>query len=170
MRNEKESMVQEIRDRLDQSAYVIAADYRGMGVGHFQALRDQLIEEHSEMHVVRNTFLRRAAEEKEWCDFAKGVAGPTAMVTGEGDITRVAKILLAFAKANRFPVLTAGQMDGQALTAADIELMSQIPPREVLLGQLVGTIAAPMTQFVGVMRQKVLSLLYVLKAVEEKKQ
>jgi len=55
------------------------------------------------------------------------------------------------------------------LTAVDVEAMSQIPPREVLLGRLVGTIAAPMSQLVGVMRQKVLSLLYVLKAVEEKK-
>jgi large subunit ribosomal protein L10 len=170
MRLEKESMVQEIRERLDASEYVITANYLGMSVAELEELRGQLDEEQSELHVVRNAFLERAAKDKEWDAFAESLDGPTAMVTGQGDVTRVAKLLLAFARRHERPVVAGGHLEGQVLTAADITTMSKIPPREVLLGQLVGTVAAPMTQLAGVMRQKVLSLLYVLKAVEEKKQ
>ena len=86
-----------------------------------------------------------------------------------GDVTVVAKLLTKFIKDNERPALKGGRFGTEALSATDIEDMATIPSREVLLGKLVGTIAAPLSQVVGVLNQKVSSLLYVLKAVEEKK-
>jgi large subunit ribosomal protein L10 len=86
-------------------------------------------------------------------------------------VTQVAKVLRAFAKAatNKLPVVKGGYLSGQTLVAAQVESLADIPPREVLLGRMVGTIAAPMTRLVGAMNQKICSLLYVLKAVADKK-
>ena len=95
--------------------------------------------------------------------------GPTGLVTGTGDATVVAKVLATFKKANELPEMKGGFLNDQMLTGSDVEAMAKIPPREILLSQLVGTVQAPMTSLVGVMNAKVSSLLYVLSAIEDKK-
>jgi large subunit ribosomal protein L10 len=95
--------------------------------------------------------------------------GPTGVITGTGDVTVVAKALTTFKKAEGLPGMKGGVLNDQTLTGGDIEAMAKIPPREILLSQLVGTVQAPMTSLVGVMNAKVSSLLYVLSAIEDKK-
>ena len=65
--------------------------------------------------------------------------------------------------------IKGGLMGTQVVSSTEIDALADLPSREVLLGRLLGTLAAPMTQLVGVLNQKVLSLLYVLKAIEDKK-
>jgi len=74
-----------------------------------------------------------------------------------------------FVKAYDKAAIKGACLDGKALGKADVDALTKVPPREVMLAMFVGTLAAPMMQLVGVFNQKVLSLLYVLKAVEEKK-
>jgi large subunit ribosomal protein L10 len=97
--------------------------------------------------------------------------GPTAVVFGADDVAETAKALKAFAAANdKMPVVKGGWMDGRALNAADVEILATLPSKKVMQGMLVGTIAAPMSNLVGVMSQKLASLVYVLNAVKEKKE
>jgi large subunit ribosomal protein L10 len=67
------------------------------------------------------------------------------------------------------PTVKVGVMGNLVLTAAQVDALAELPPREVLLGQVVGTIAAPLSRLVGVMKQKVSTIVYVLKAIEDKK-
>ena len=92
------------------------------------------------------------------------------MITGKGDISELAKVISGFVKDhNKKAAIKGGCLDGRVLQAADVNALATLPPREVMLGVLVGTVAAPMSQLVGVFNQKLLSLLYVLKAAETKK-
>ncbi len=84
-------------------------------------------------------------------------------------MAEVAKILQGFIKEHSLPMLKGGRLGTTGLSASDIELMAKLPARKILLGMLVGTIAAPMSQLAGVFRQKLASIVYVLKAVEQKK-
>ena len=113
--------------------------------------------------------LGKAAASLGWEDLSALLTGPTAVVTGKGDPSELAKALVAFVKAHEKAAVKGGCLDGRVLQAADVDALSTLPSREVMLSMLVGTVAAPMTQLVGVFNQKLLSLLYVLKAVEAKK-
>ncbi len=170
MRPEKETMVEEIRRKVDGKVFVILADYHGLDVDETAELRDRLRGVSAEYAVVKNRLLRRVTGEAGLDGLNAGLTGPTAVVSGEGDVVEAAKILKAFIKEKDKPVIKLGAFSGAVLSAEDIEKLASLPPREQLLGQLVGTIAAPLTGLVGVMNQKVCSLLYVLQAVRDKKE
>ena len=91
------------------------------------------------------------------------------LVFGAGDVAGAAKVLREFTKANKVPVVKLGHLDGVVLSAANVETLATLPSKKVMQGMLVGTIAAPMSNLVGVMSQKLASLVYVLKAVADKK-
>ena len=170
MRPEKETMVDEIRGKVDGKVFVILADYRGLDVAKTTDLRSRLRGASAEYSVVKNRLLRRITSDLELDALDAGIKGPTAVVTGEGDVVEVAKILRAFIKEHDKPVIKMGAFSGAVLSAEDLEKLASLPPRVELLGRAVGTIAAPLTQFVGVLNQKVCSLLYVLQAVRDKKE
>jgi len=169
MRPEKESMINEIRKGLEDTHYVFLADYRGLSVEQLSNLRGRLRPSGARLHVIRNAFLKRAVDGPAQDGILALVEGPIAMITSGDDVTVIAKVLKKFRAENNLPIVRGGKLGDRLLSPEDIEEMARIPSREVLLGKLVGTIAAPVVQMVGTMREKVLSLLYVLKAVEEKK-
>lgn len=169
MRPEKESMVRELKEKIDGSGYVLIADYQGLSVEQLGALRKQLSENRTGLYVVKNTMLKRSSRDSGIDGLDEYLSGPSAIIAGDGEVTRVAKTIRAFAKDNERPSIKGGLVARRVCAASEIEALADIPPREVLLGQVVGTIAAPMSGLVGVFSQKLMSLLYVLKAVEEKK-
>ena len=169
MRPEKESMANEIREWVAENDYALMVDYRGMTVEQMEEFRSQLRESQARCQVVKNSLLRKIGKEKGW-EVAGGLFdGPTAVIAGEGEVTALAALVRGFAKKNTLPAVKGGIMGVKALSADDVNAMALLPSREVMLSRVVGTVAAPMSQLVGVMNQKLLSLLYVLKAVEEKK-
>jgi large subunit ribosomal protein L10 len=169
MRPEKESIVREITEALDASEFAFLADYRGLSVKGLAELRVALAEAGAEMHVQKNTFIGIAMGKERRETLSDILQGPTGVITGTGDATAVAKALTDFKKSKGLPEIKGGVLNETMLTASDVEAMAKIPPREILLGQLVGTVQAPMTSLVGVMNAKVSSLLYVLNAIEDKK-
>ena len=169
MRPEKKAITDEIRDLLAGAEHVILINYQGLSVDLLRRLRGELGPSGVRVQVVRNAYLARAAESAGRRDAARFLDGPTAVLAGSGDMTESARKLAGFRKDRGLPVLKGGWLGGQVLTASEIDEMARIPPRDVLLGRLVGTLAAPMTQLAGVLRQKAASLVYVLKAIEEKK-
>ena len=169
MRPEKKAILDEIQGTIEKSAYVVLTEFRGLKVDQMPLLRARLRKTGARMLVVKNSYLSLASGKAGRGDLGGLASGPTAMITGDQDITVVAKLLKAFIQDNGLPVVKGGMLGTRLLTAADVQEMADIPPREILLGRLVGTVAAPMTRLVGVMNQKVLSLLYVMKAIEKKK-
>ncbi len=169
MRAEKQSILDEIRERIDGSDYILLADYSGLKVADMAELRKLLRGSHARLQVMKNTLVALSLDAGLREGMAPVLTGPTAVVTGTGDVTETAKVLKNFMGAHQSASVKGGCLNNRVLTAADIEVLASLPAREVLLSQVVGTVAAPMTQMVGVMAAKVRSLLYVLRAVEEKK-
>ena len=169
MRPEKQAILLEMAQRLETANYAFVVNYSGLKVSELTELRKTLAVLGAKVQVVKNTLFDRTAKQLGWECSDAFLQGPTALVAGKGDAAEVGKILVKFVKAHDKAAIKGVCLDGKALGKADVEALTKLPPREVMLGLFVGTLAAPMTQLVGVFNQKVLSLLYVLKAVEEKK-
>ena len=170
MRPEKKSISEEMKRKMSDSVFVILADYRGMSVSKTEELKRRLRGVNANFQVVHNRVFRHVAKELQYSGLEPGLKGPSAMVFGKGDVVQTAKVLKEFIKQAEVPVIKIGSLQGAILSAADVERLAGLPAREVLLAMAVGTIAAPMTSLVGVLQQKVASLLYVLKAAQEKKE
>ena len=153
---------------LEESGFVFLVDYHGLNVDQLTELRGLLRNQRAGLTVTKNSLTLRAASELGWPELSD-VALATALVYGGGDPSAVAKLLRTFRKSSKLSAPKAGWFEGAALSGSEIEELADIPPREVLLGIFVRTVAAPMSGLVGVLQQKVASLVYVLKAIEEKK-
>ena len=170
MRPEKEAIAGEIRSKISEAVFVILADYRGLSVAKTEELKSRLRGVDAHFQVVANRMFARVASDLQYPGFGDGTKGPSAMVFGNGDVVQAARILKEFVKENELPVIKVGTLEGVILSRQDIERLASLPPREQLLAMLVGTIAAPLSQMVGVLQQKVASILYVLKAAQQKKE
>jgi large subunit ribosomal protein L10 len=169
MRPEKITLLEETKARLEAADYTFIFNYGGLQVVQLTELRKSLKPLNASATVIKNSFIDRLARELGWEDVSSILAGPTAIVTGTGDASEVAKLLVKFVKTYDKAAVKGACLDGKVLDTADVSALSQLPPREVMLGKFVGTLAAPMSGLVGVFHQKLSSLLYVLKAVEDKK-
>jgi large subunit ribosomal protein L10 len=169
MRPEKEGIVGEVKARLGASGYAFYTDFQGLTVEQFGELRNRLAKVDGRCMVVKNAFLNIAAEQLGWERLGDVQKGPVAVVTGKGDLTEVVKALMGFRREFQRPAIKGGTLQGRFVSGADTEALAKIPSRGVLLAVLVGTIAAPMTHLAGVLRQKLASLVYLLKAYEEKR-
>ena len=103
-------------------------------------------------------------------ELEEGLKGPTAMVTGTGEVTEVAKILREFVKENELPVIKMGALRGVFLTADEIDELAKLPSREELLAQVVGAVSAPLTEFATVMNGLMGGFVNVLQSLEDQKQ
>lgn len=169
MRAEKLSMLQEVRTKLNGSSYFILTNYKGLSVTKTDDLRKRLRGAHASFQVVQNKHFGMVAKDMGLAIEPALMRGPSAVVYGQGDVAAVAKILKTFIKENEKPAIKLGGLQGQLLSPADVDSLAALPSREILLGQVVGTIAAPMTRLVGALQQKVASVLYVLQAYADKK-
>ena len=164
LRPEKQAMFNEVQENVSGALYMLLADYKGMSMPETTEFKKQLREADAKVKVVKNRMLKLI------CDDLEPQIGPTAVIYGVGDVVEVAKILTKFSKETERPSLKGGVLEGTVLTAEDVIALAKLPGKKELQAILVGTLAAPMTQVVGVMNQKVCSLLYVLNAVREKKE
>jgi large subunit ribosomal protein L10 len=166
IRPEKLAEATELDERVAGALYMIIADYTGMDMPTTTALKDTLRESGASFNVVKKTMLNRALSVG-----AKDLmTGQTAMIYGDGDVAEVAKIIKKFTAANETPVVTGGFVEGKAVSASDFVELAKLPSKDVMRAMLLGTLQAPCTQLVGVLDQKVSSLVYVLSAVKDKKE
>jgi large subunit ribosomal protein L10 len=168
MRPEKSIIVADVQARLEKSPFVILTEYAGMKVEHFEELRTRLAGAGAECHVVKNTFIKRAASNLGLPELNGALAGQTAVVTGESDICAAAKILKTFASEFEKPVIKAGVLDNAVLSAEQVRALADLPSREVLQAQLLGLLLAPATRLVRVLNEPGASLARLLKAKAEK--
>ena len=165
MRAEKKSIVREIKDRVSRSEFVFMVDHTGLDAGRMAELRGKLAAAGAEVHVISNRLFKIVADELGWKGILKG---PSAAITGINEVN-TAKALKGFRSTDSKPALKAGVAKGAFLTAGDIDAIAELPTREVMLATFLGMLVAPASRLVGAMNQKLLSLVYVLKAVEGKK-
>lgn len=169
MRPEKTAIVNEIRSQVAGSSFLLLTEYKGMKVSQTKELRKRLAKKKSEFHVVRNSFLKKAVADLPGIKMDEEINVPLAIVFGKGDSIDTAKVLHDFKREFNVGVINCGFWGGRRYSASDFEQILKLPPKSVLLGMLVGGLAAPMIGLAGVMRQKLAGLVYVLQAVQELK-
>jgi large subunit ribosomal protein L10 len=166
---EKATAIEQAREWYSKASGVVFTDYRGLKVKEMQALRAELRKKGGEIHVVKNTLFRIAAGD----DAAKLPAdlhnGTTAFAFVYGSEPEVAKALLDYARVSRKLVVKGGFFGGRALDAKEVERLSELPPREVLLAQVIGAIAAPLSSLVGTIEALYADPIRVIGAVADKK-
>jgi len=160
----KAATIDELTDQLTRSALTIVTDYRGLGVGDLEGLRGSLRAADAEFRVAKNTLTRFAAERANIDGMEPMLDGPTALVLSYGDPVRVSKIVTDFVRTSRVLTVRGGVMGQRLVSVPDIDAIATLPPREELLGKLVGLLASPMARTVGVLGAPVRGLPYVLGA------
>jgi large subunit ribosomal protein L10 len=151
LREDKERVVAELVERLRTTDTLIVADYRGLTMGEIDGLRGELLKHGARFSVVKNTLTKRAAEAAGADALLALLEGPTAIafLEADGDPVAVAKALNEAARTTRVLAVRGGVLEGSAISADDVANLAKLPPADVLHGQLVGAIAAPMTTVVG---------------------
>lgn len=160
----KSNEIDELQQRFEEAEMVILTDYRGLSVAQMQEFRGKLRGSEGEFRVAKNTLVRIAAERAGVEGLESFLEGPTAVVFAKGDVAGAAKAVSDFARSSRILSVKAGVMNGALMTAADVEVISSLPPREELLGKLVGMLASPMARAVGVLGGPSRSVAYLVNA------
>jgi large subunit ribosomal protein L10 len=167
---EKAEIVQDIKERIGRSQFNILADFTGLKVEDITRLRRQIREADGELKVVKNTLLERAAAgDSSMAPLASQFLGPNSVTFGYGDPVALAKVLVKFAQEKPQFKLKAGVLSGQMLTAQELDALSKLPDREVLLSQFLGVLQGVPTALVMVLAGVIRNLLNVLVALKDKK-
>jgi large subunit ribosomal protein L10 len=151
LRADKERIVAELAEELGAAETLIVADYRGLTNKQLEALRDRLLENGARFRIVKNTLTRLAAEQAGAEALLVMLEGPTAIafIESGGDPAAVAKALAATAKETNVLALRGGLLEGRTLTGEEVDRLATLPPLDVLRGQLLGVIVAPLTQLLA---------------------
>ncbi len=169
MQAEKQILIDELVERIHSSPFLLVTDYTGLTVTQFGVLRGRLRESGARYHVAKNTYLKRVARGSELpADLAGAFSGQTAIVTGRSDVCAAAKVLKAFEKEFQRPKIRAGLLDGRFLADTDVFALADLPPRDVLLAQILGLIQAPATGLVRLLNEPGSLLARVLQAHVDK--
>ena len=163
----KATIVEDLHQKLNASPFLFVADYTGLKVSQFAELRNRLNATGARCHVVKNTFLRRAAKEAGLPELAE-LKGQTAIIVGDKDVAAAAKVLKNFTAEFKKPEVKTGVVDKIVVTTQQIAAIADLPSREVLLATLLGVLNAPASKLVRVLNEPASSLARLLKAKAEK--
>jgi large subunit ribosomal protein L10 len=158
---DKVETVEDLKTRLNGVKTVLLAEYRGLTVQQLSDLRKQLRAVSAEYKIVKNR-LARLAIGTDLAGLGPELKGPTGLVLAKGDPVSVAKTLQTFAKTNQALVIKVGVVDGQKLEPAGLKALADLPSREALRAQIVGTITGPLTQLVSLLQAPHRELAYIL--------
>jgi large subunit ribosomal protein L10 len=166
LKSEKERIVAELTEKLKETPTLFVADYRGLSVTEIDDLRTKLIEHGARFTVVKNTLTKRAAEEAGADALLAMLEGPTAIafIEADGDMVAVAKALTDSARTTRILAIRGGILDGSPIGEEDVKNLATLPPLEVLRGQVIGAITAPLMTVVGLISAPLRDLIGLIDA------
>jgi large subunit ribosomal protein L10 len=168
-RAEKVAIVDEVRERLDGARAVILTEYRGLTVRELADLRRALTAAGSDYKVYKNTLVKLAIAGGRHEPLDALLSGPTAIAFVSGEVSAVAKALRDYARTNPALVLKGGHHDEGFLTAQDLGVLADLPPRDVMLARLAGGLAAPLQQLAGLLQAVTRNFAYGLSALLDQK-
>lgn len=172
-RTEKSELAQSLKEKFVKAKVSIFADYKGLTATQADDLRRQLRAHKAEVKVLKNNIARLLTKDGKMGADAKVVmdslVGPTMVAFAYGDPAAAAKTIHKFAQDNEALKLKDSLMGEKRIDAAGVEELAKLPAKEVLLAKLLGTMNAPISNFVGVLAAVPRSLVTVLAAIEDKK-
>lgn len=154
----KAAIVEDVAKKFEDASSAVVVDYRGLTVAEVTDLRKQLREAGVEMRVIKNTFLKRAADKTGYEGLDELFAGPTAVAFASEDVAAPARILVKFAEDHDALEVKGGMIEGKVATLEEIDALSKLPDRDGMLSMLVSVLQAPVRNFA-----------YAVKAVADNK-
>lgn len=167
---QKKLVVAAIREKLESAKSVVFIDYRGLTVAEVTELRNEFRKVGVEYQVLKNTLIKIAAHDLGITGLDDILNGPTAVAFSMEDPASGAKVISDFAKKVKKTEVKAGLLDKEVLDAKGVQALADLPPKEVLIARIMGSLNAPITNFVGVLSATLRSLVYALDAVRKSKE
>jgi large subunit ribosomal protein L10 len=168
-RDQKAARVEEVAAQIEGSEAIFAVDYRGISVPQAAELRQRLSDAGASFRIVKNTLTILAADRAGTEDLKGLLEGPTAFtfVSADGDAVLAAKALAAFRRETDLLEIKGGRMAGDVISVDEIQALSRLPALDVLHGQLVGTLASPVTGLVRGLNQLIAGIAQQLQQIAD---
>ena len=168
-RQEKAIVIEEVTTQVAKAQSIVVAEYRGLDVASVTVLRKKARESGVYLRVLKNSLARRAVAGTPFEVLSSKLAGP--LIYGiSADPVNAAKVLSAFAKDNDKLVIKAGALPNSVLDVNGVKALATMPSREELLSTLLGTMQAPIAQFVRTLNEVPTKFVRGLAAVRDQKQ
>ena len=164
---EKKAVVAELSAQVAVAQTVVVAEYRGIAVEDMTRLRAKARTEGVYLRVLKNTLVRRALADTPFAGISDQLVGPLAYGVSK-DPVAAAKVMHEFAKTNDKFVIKAGAMPNFVMSAKDVGNLASMPSRDELLSKLLGTMQAPIAQFVRTLNEVPTKFVRGLAAVRDK--
>lgn len=170
-RQKKEQLIKELSEKIGESKSLMVCDFKGMTVAEITQLRKNLREKSAGLKVIKKTLADRALEASGYEKLnIRELEGQTAIVFGGEDEVVGAKTLVDFSKKNRNLKIIGGALNKKVISVAKIIELAKLSGKQEMLGQLVGTLAAPISSFARVLSGNLRGLAVALNAIKEKKE
>ena len=171
----KIAIVADLKEKLTSCKGAVLTTYSGLTVAEDTALRVELRNAGVSYHVVKNTMTRIAATEAGLDGIVSHLEGTTALAISMEDAVAPARVICDFIKKNNLEdqaklVVKVGIVEGSVVSADEVKAIATLPSKEVLIGKLLGSIQAPLSNTVGVMGSMLRSIVTVLDAVRKQKE
>jgi large subunit ribosomal protein L10 len=165
-KEDKTRVVAELTEKLRSADTLIVADYRGLTMPQIDDLRGKLLEQGAKFTVVKNTLTRRAAKDAGAEALLALLEGPSAIafIEAEGDMVAVAKALADSARDTKVLAIRGGVLAGRVIGAEDVEELAKLPPLDVLRGQVLAAVIAPLTAILALVNAPLQNLYGLLDA------
>ena len=167
-KEEKTALVDEISQGLGRASIAMVSEYRGMTAGEATEVRRRLRAVRGELRVAKNTLIRRAIKDSSFAALDEKLGGPVGLILSFADPVELAKTVTGMRELGDKFKVRGGVLDGKPLTAEEIQALAALPPREVILAQLLGLIMAPATRVVRLLNEPGSSLARVVDAIGKK--
>ncbi|MGA0241548.1 MAG: 50S ribosomal protein L10 [Candidatus Marinamargulisbacteria bacterium] len=165
----KQALIDGLSVSLKDSDAIFFTEYRGLTVSQMASFRTSLREASASYVVMKNSLIKRTFSDLNIVCPEDVLKGPTALVVSKQDCPLVAAKLYKFLKTNEALVVKGGYLDGGFISTNDVKSLSKLPPKDVLIGQLVGGLSSTINRFVMGISSPLRGLVYSLDAIKNKK-
>lgn len=168
-KEQKAEQVELLTEKLKKAKVAVLTDYRGLTVSQMQELRGRLRGGDVEYRVIKNTLARRAAQAAGHPALESELKGPVAIAFGYDDLGLPSRLINDFIKTTRLKLdIVGGLVEGRVFSPDQMKQLADLPSREALIAQLMGTLQSPVGQLIGIMQTPLQQLLGVLEAYKNK--
>jgi len=167
-REQKQKIVQDLKEKIERQKTMIFVDFSGLGVKELLELRKNLKQSDSLFKVSKKTLFKRALQsfDESLASCIDQLKGELGVVFGFGDEISPAKVVYRFSSEHNNLKILGGVFENKFITKEDVIALAKVPTRQELLSRLVGSISAPLSNFVNLLENNIKGLLFVLRAIK----
>jgi len=169
-KSKKGNIVRGLQESLGKASGAFLVDYQGLKVETLTKLRHELREANVQFQVIKNRLLLIACEGTDTAVLKDHIAGPSALAITYEDVVKPAKVLTNFSQENETLEIKVGQINGKVVDLRAINKLAKLPPKEILLSQLLFTLSGVPASLVRVLSEIPRRMVTVLEAIKRQKE